>query len=259
MISRNRKNRNRNRQKIMNYDDLNLYQKSTIKKNKLIIHDNLIEILNRMLDLSGDKIAQKLLDDNKFENNINRINWLNLTKNQGYLSYSIPDKVKIPNDEWIQKNRTSNQIRKIIRKIYKKQFSNTEIKTFESKYKTVYNSFVKENKKSSNININKNIKNRNNVITLDDDMILNNIILKTENNEILWKLITKNDYYNKYRSIIKITKNKSIMIELYDISITDNFLSIHIVDNGKSYYLKTITDDTGVGLISYSIKDKIKI
>lgn len=255
-MARRRKNRNKGRynNRKGNVNNFQSFQKSrqnqgrTQAHNKLYLNPNLEEILKRITDKGSDPIAERLLSDSKQDSVPIRISWLNITKSGDYLSFTTPDRVKQPKDAWIQKNRTPAQIRNVIRKMYKKTFSNNQIKNFGSKFKSVYSAFTKENRAD-----NKKIK--------ADTKILDNIIAETENGELLWKRIDGNEYYSKYQTKIFITDKKYVLIDIYEVKDNENdFITFNLVDETKKgkdtkKFMKTINDPDAVWMIKSYIEN----
>lgn len=224
----------RRKRKINNYNN---YQ---IVNNKLYLNKNLESILNRILDMRYDPIADRLINDSKKPNVPLSISWLNITVSNDHMSYTTPDKVKNNGDEWLKENRKCIQIRKLIRKMYKKTFSNNQIRSFSTKFKKIYSEFIKENKRIKNNNY---VKNKPNINT---DIILNNIIDETTKGELDWVKSFDNDFYTKYKTKIFITEKKYLSIEIYKSNNGgEDFISIFMYngDSHKKHILRSNDSD----------------
>lgn len=229
------------------------YRKNNIKQNKLIISDDLNYLLS---ELYNDPIAHKIINDSKKDFISTNISWLNLTNNNNLISYSTPINSKKQGGPWVKDNRQASQIRKIIKKIYKREFSNRQIKTFISKFRKVYSDMKLEK-------IKKKEKDKENDFKFDNDKILENIILYTENDNIKWKIYSNNDYgYVKYSSNIYITRNKYINLKLYyfEQNLKDSYLILSLKNDKDitSMFRELITDVDGIWVLSDIIKNKLK-
>ena len=206
---------------------------SQIPFNKLYISINLITILNNVIETSNDIIANALVQNTK--NPIsNNTNWLNITKSPDYISYALIDKITNNESAWKQSNRHPVQIRKLIRKIYKKKFSNRQIRSFIGKFKTSYVIYTTKEK-----------KNKENVRHDFGKNELPKIIEKTKNNELKWKIVKVNFYYSKCYAKIFITEKKHVLIDLYyteeKVDIKSNtVITFHLVDDKNKIFMNSI-------------------
>ena len=102
----------RRSKKIKNYNTFNNNNNNNKELNEyIIISDSLKALLLRMIDM-GDVIAKKIIDDTTKGDISARISWLNLTDSDDIISYTIPDKVKKPEDAWLKSNREILDIKK---------------------------------------------------------------------------------------------------------------------------------------------------
>jgi len=222
MSSRRKKNR------VKKYNNFKKLKNISIPLHKLDMHKNLIDVLNKIKLYDNDIISRKLLDDNKNNSISVNINWLNLTKSTDHISYTTSK-----DNIWKKENRKPVLIKKLIRKLYGKTFSNKQIKSFLSKYKKAYNEFVNYNKT--------------NKLTSDDKIILK-IMTLTSDEDIKWYIDTKNNNYIKYVAYLLIdgADNKSIRIEYYEMFMKDSksFLSFKLVNDKvkTSEFIRSLTD-----------------
>lgn len=242
-MSRRRKNKNVRRHNNSKNDYHNT-RGSQPRYFKLFLHKNLKEILKRILDNGHDPIAFRLLSDSKKSRIQTNISWLNITVSDNYWSYAYISKVKNNIDEaWDKQNRVPVNIYKIVKKIYKKNFSNKQIKSFVAKYRRVYGAYTSEQvSKERGIN---------------NDDILNKVLDMTYSGYIKWKIGYKTKAYTNYKSRMYLTDRKYISIDAYvTTGNIDNFIVFYLVtdDNIDSKILiKRINDDDGVWLLENEI------
>jgi len=222
---RNKGKRNRH---VNKYNDFKQLRSNVIKLHKLEMHNNLIILLSDILKYTKDPIVERLLLDNTNDSISSNINWLNMTLSSDYISYTTKEKVKNDGDEYKRENRKPVLIKKLIRKLYGKTFSNKQIKIFLSKYKKLHSEF----------------KNKQKNISPDDNIVLK-LIKLTKNNDIVWYIETESNSYIKYVSYLNITYSKLIRSEFYlmlnDVS---SFLSFKLVDDDKkqSRFIRSLQD-----------------
>lgn len=237
------RNRNRNR----NIDNYTTHVNRKQVKNPLIISDSLKNLLLRIMDLGNDTISKRIIEDSNKNSVPTRISWLNLTDSNDYISYTIPDKVKKPEDAWDKKNRQVSEIKKLIKKIYKNEFSNSQIKTFISKFRKIYSDLKIEKEYHK-----KTFKNEK---LFNDNKIIDNLLLQTELNELNWTLLFKNNNYEKYSTNIYITEYKYVLVELYYMG-KNSFITLNLVDKNKvdKKFIKNIQDPDAIWILLDSIK-----
>lgn len=237
------RNRNRNR----NIDNYTTHVNRKQVKNPLIISDSLKNLLLRIMDLGNDTISKRIIEDSNKNSVPTRISWLNLTDSNDYISYTIPDKVKKPEDAWDKKNRQVSEIKKLIKKIYKNEFSNSQIKTFISKFRKIYSDLKTEKEYHK-----KTFKNEK---LFNDNKIIDNLLLQTELNELNWTLLFKNNNYEKYSTNIYITEYKYVLVELYYMG-KNSFITLNLVDKNKvdKKFIKNIQDPDAIWILLDSIK-----
>jgi len=244
-MSRKRNKGNKNRsgnnqlKKYNNFREIPNTNRMQIN-NKLYLHENLENILNNIIKISRDPIASKLLTDSKKSAIPTRVSWLNITKSNDHLSYALPDKVKKPGDEWLKQNRQPIQFRKLIKKIYGRQFSNSQIKTFISKFKNHYSQFSKKPMKKES----------------GDEKIVDNLMKETVDGEMKWKFKSATNYYEKYTTEIFITDKKYVLVEFYNIiEDKESFISLRLMDNGKNIFMRSITDAKNIEELKIFIEE----
>jgi hypothetical protein len=237
------RNRNRNR----NIDNYTTHVNRKQVKNPLIISDSLKNLLLRIMDLGNDTISKRIIEDSNKNSVPTRISWLNLTDSNDYISYTIPDKVKKPEDAWDKKNRQVSEIKKLIKKIYKNEFSNSQIKTFISKFRKIYSDLKTEKEYHKKTFKNEKLFNNNKII--------DNLLLQTELNELNWTLLFKNNNYEKYSTNIYITEYKYVLVELYYMG-KNSFITLNLVDKNKvdKKFIKNIQDPDAIWILLDSIK-----
>lgn len=225
--------RNRNRNRNINNYTTHVNRKQVM--NPLIISDSLKNLLLRIMDLSNDNISKRIIEDSNKNSIPTRISWLNLTNSNDYISYTIPDKVKKPEDAWDKKNRQVSEIKKLIKKIYKNEFSNNQIKSFISKFRKIYSEIKTEKDYHK-----KTFKNEK---LFNDNKIIDNLLLQTELNELEWILLFKNNNYEKYSTQIYITEYKYVLVELYYMG-KNSFITLNLVNKNKvdKKFIKNIQD-----------------
>jgi len=237
-MTRKQRNRYKNNKYYRNKEKSNINNnvKSTsivkyndFDKKYLILNNNLKSLIEIIYKKYENPIAYKILYDTKNQTyNNNRVNWLNLTVDKSYLSYSTPDKIKSDKDEWRKSNRQPIQIRKLIRKMYKRLFSNREIKSFVGKFTVEYVKYIdkkKNQKKVSNADI--------------LDYRIDNIVQNTIDNKLKWKFVSGNKSLLKYISKLKISETKYLYLEyFYNIyNDNDHYLVVYIINNDNKIYI----------------------
>ena len=245
MSSRNR-SRKRNKPKrrtVKKYDSYSNNRRGVYvgpqRYIKLHLSQNFENILIRILDKSKDPIADKLLKDSKKDKIQTTISWINITKSNNHLSYAIPGKVN--GDAWGKINRNVIQIRKLIKILYK-GFSNTQIRSFISKFKSVYQSYTQGGDKQQNIN-------------MDDDGIIDSLIDYTKNKKIKWDNKSSYDYITQLYTNIYLTDNKHLSVTIYDIKTKSiSYIVIYFVNNNKKTHVKTVNGDD-INKLKMVIKD----
>jgi len=225
------KKRRKKRNTVSNYNNFNQLKKANIYLHKLDMHKNLIHILNKILSYDKDVIAKRILNDNETKSISSNVNWLNITTSPDHISYTTKDLVKNQNDQWKKENRKPVLIKKLIKKIYGKSFSNRQVKLFLSKYKKAYNEIISY--KKSNKNIPK------------DDKIIFKVIDQTVNEEIKWYINEKNNNYIKYTTYLLISDYKSIQMNCYEMFMDSKpFINFKLIDDfkKKETFIKSIVD-----------------
>jgi hypothetical protein len=213
---------------------------------KLYLNNNLKKVLRNI----NDPISKRLLKDSDKSTNKFTTNWINMTNSSYHLSYSIPSKVKTLDSAWDKSNRVSIQIKKLIKRIYKRSFNNKEIKRFVSLYKNEYNRYTKKIDSKRDPDDKKTYKN---------SIILNNILLFTEKTLIKWTFPKQySENYIIYEGTFNISKQKKIIIRIYYSDSYNNYITFEY-QNVKSAsdrsFIKIINDNDGVDIIKLSIDD----
>lgn len=226
-----RRRRNKHIDNVESYRDDRFYLKLYLNKN----------LENILIDIKDDTIANRLLNDSKKSTILTRISWLNITKSNDYISYSTTENIKNPADGWSKENRKSIEIKKLIRKIYNNEFNNKLIKSFINKFRIAYFNFV------NNYNSKK----------IYDKDVLENLIVHTQDNIIQWNKIVNNSHYEKYRTMLYITTNKYLLIELHITVIDDtDILSFYLIN--KRYDTKILIKQIKNNDYIYYIRDVIE-
>jgi len=250
-MSRRRKKYNNRYNNGKNMRSYNNFTTNSVYLTYLIMNENLREILNRVSSMNNEPISTRLLYDSENKTYTNkRVNWLNVTKSKLHISYCVPDDIKVDGDEWLKSNRKPTQIRKLIRKIYRKSFSNTQIKNFIGKFSMIYSIYTKEEISPSN---KKNDKKLNTIKRIE------NIINKTANKKLKWEFGLKNAYSIKYITRYNISKNKNILIEYYESFNFDDFMVINMEINGKKKFLFNSFDGDDLTILKLYIKDYVTV
>jgi len=237
-----RRKRNKGNKRVKKYNSFHNHNKYVGPQSyiKLYLNKNFENILKMILEKSKDPIAERFLSDSKKSHILTRVSWLNITESNDHLSYASPFDVKKTEDGWKKENRNPIQIRKLIRKIYKKTFSNNQIKTFSSKFKMAYSQYTKgyrENITRTTLALTRKPS------KLDNERILLNLMVETDNGNIKW--VKKNEeYFDKFETKISVTDKKYLLVTLFYIERTKkNFITIYFINDNDKIYIDNISDN----------------
>jgi hypothetical protein len=248
---RNKGNQNNRRKsnRIVRYDN---YQQ---KKEKLYLSPMFQEILKRISDMEDDPIVRMLLQMTKEPSPRVRYNYIHSTKKNYMISYATGNQ-KTEEKAWDRRNRAIMDLRKFLNKVLKGTANKNQITKFINKYKIVLGNLSKE------LNINRNTYDESIPIIIDkpnDESILNKILELTDKSRLKWTQIYTSDTYDKYQTKIKITSNKSLLIDLYNMkNDISNFMTISLLkdDTGNQKSIRRMEDDDSMNLIRLSIESK---
>jgi len=203
---------------------------------KLDVSPRFKAVVEKMVGIGG-LIAKNLLEEINKKERLFKISYIDISRNLDMLTYLPLSEKNSGTDPYKNPKRIGSKIYKVIRMLFENSVTKEEIQKFVSVFKKVCSSDperpspkpktevsgVKEDKKTNN-------------------EIIFKLIEDTIENKIKWETVQNTDNLESYRTIVNITNNKKLEIDVFIMkkNIDLSSLSIFYIINKNNNFIKSI-------------------